>query len=234
MYIATHPYQNHLLEKLTKCEFDRLSPNLELVSLALGQIMYESGEKPHYVYFPASGIISLLNVMENGASAEIAVVGNEGILGITVFMGGGSTPIRAVVQSAGSSYRIKANILLTEFNLAGPLQHFLLRYTQALMTQMAQTAACNRHHTIDQQLCRWLLLSFDRLNGDTLYMTQELIANMLGVRREGVTEAACKLQSSGLIKYSRGKITILDRPNLEKRCCECYAVVKTEFDKLMN
>ena len=234
MYIATHPYQNHLLEKLTKCEFDRLSPNLELVSLALGQIMYESGEKPHYVYFPASGIISLLNVMENGASAEIAVVGNEGILGITVFMGGGSTPIRAVVQSAGSSYRIKANILLTEFNLAGPLQHFLLRYTQALMTQMAQTAACNRHHTIDQQLCRWLLLSFDRLNSDTLYMTQELIANMLGVRREGVTEAACKLQSSGLIKYSRGKITILDRPNLEKRCCECYAVVKTEFDKLMN
>lgn len=234
MYIATHPYQNHLLEKLTKCEFDRLSPNLELVSLALGQIMYESGDKPHYVYFPASGIISLLNVMENGASAEIAVVGNEGILGITVFMGGGSTPIRAVVQSAGSSYRIKANILLTEFNLAGPLQHFLLRYTQALMTQMAQTAACNRHHTIDQQLCRWLLLSFDRLNGDTLYMTQELIANMLGVRREGVTEAACKLQSSGLIKYSRGKITILDRPNLEKRCCECYAVVKAEFDKLMN
>lgn len=234
MFTAFFPHQNHLLKSLNECEFDRLSPNLELVRMALGQTLVESGVKPNYVYFPASGIISLLNVMENGASAEIAVVGNEGILGITVFMGGGSTPTRAVVQSAGLSYRIKANILLTEFNLAGPLQHLLLRYTQALMIQMAQTAACNRHHSIDQQLCRWLLLSFDRLNGDTLYMTQELIANMLGVRREGVTEAACKLQSSGLIKYSRGKITLTDRPNLEKRCCECYSVVKLEFNKLVN
>lgn len=234
MITGPHPHQNHLLKRLTQCEYDRLYPNLELVRLALGEIMYESGDKPNYVYFPASGIISLLNVMEDGSSAEIAVVGNEGILGITVFMGGGSSASRAVVQSAGFSYRIKASILLTEFKLAGVLQGLLLRYTQALMTQMAQNAACNRHHSIDQHLCRWLLLSFDRLNGDTLHMTQELIANMLGVRREGVTEAACKLQSSGLIKYSRGKITVIDRPNLEKRCCECYAVVKLVFDKLLN
>ena len=234
MLISSHQRHNRILSRLTKSEFDRLSPNLELVRLALGDVMYESGSKSHYVYFPISGIISLLNVMENGASAEIAVVGNEGILGTTVFMGGGSTPSRAVVQSSGSSYRIKANILLTEFNLAGSLQHLLLSYTQALMTQMAQTAACNRHHTIDQQLCRWLLLSFDRLDGDTLCMTQELIANMLGVRREGVTEAACKLQSSGIIKYSRGKITVINRPKLEKRCCECYGEIKLEFDRLLN
>ena len=234
MLISTDPHQNQILNSLAKCEFDRLAPNLELVKLALGQTICESGAKPNYVYFPTSGIISILNVMENGASAEIAVVGNEGILGISVFMNGGSTPSRAVVQSAGSSYRIKANLLLNEFNLAESLQRLLLRYTYALMTQMAQTAACNRHHTIDQQLCRWLLLSFDRLDGDTLLMTQELIANMLGVRREGVTEAACNLQSSGLIKYSRGKITILNRPKLEKRCCECYDVVKLEFDRLLN
>ena len=229
-----NPRQNHLLDALIQIDYERLASGLELVHMPLGQVLCESGGQMKYVYFPTTAIISLLYVMEDGASAEIAIVGNEGILGTTVFMGGGSTPSRAVVQSSGSSYRIKANILLTEFNLAGSLQHLLLSYTQALMTQMAQTAACNRHHTIDQQLCRWLLLSFDRLDGDTLCMTQELIANMLGVRREGVTEAACKLQSSGIIKYSRGKITVINRPKLEKRCCECYEIVKLEFDKLLN
>lgn len=234
MTIATNPKHNHLLKSLSKNEFDRLSPNLELVTLDLGHVMYESGEKLNNVYFPTTSIISILNVMENGSSAEIAVVGNEGILGISLFMGGVTTPSRAVVQSGGLAYRMKANLLLNEFNLAGPVQRLLLRYTQALITQMAQTAACNRHHTIDQQLCRWLLLSLDRLAGNTLCMTQELIANMLGVRREGVTDAACKLQKKGLIKYSRGKITVIDRPNLELRCCECYRVVRQEFDRLLT
>ena len=234
MTIATNPKHNHLLKSLSKDEYDRLSPHLELITLDLGHVMYESGEKLNNVYFPTTSIISILNVMENGSSAEIAVVGNEGILGISLFMGGVTTPSRAVVQSGGLAYRMKANLLLNEFNLAGPVQRLLLRYTQALITQMAQTAACNRHHTIDQQLCRWLLLSLDRLAGNTLCMTQELIANMLGVRREGVTDAACKLQKKGLIKYSRGKITVIDRPSLELRCCECYKVVRQEFDRLLT
>jgi CRP-like cAMP-binding protein len=227
------PRQNHLLDALLKSEYDRLFPNLEPVNLTLGQVLYESGQKLEHVYFPTNSIISLLYVMENGASAEIAIVGNEGILGISLFMGGETTPSRAVVQSAGSGYRLKGALLKSEFNRAGPVQRLLLRYTQALITQMAQTAVCNRHHTVEQQLCRWLLLSLDRLASNELTMTQELIANMLGVRREGVTEAACKLQHAGLIKYSRGKITVIDRPKLEKRSCECYEVVKTEFDRLL-
>jgi CRP-like cAMP-binding protein len=186
-----------------------------------------------HVYFPTSTIVSLLYVMENGASAEIAVCGNEGIVGISLFMGGGSTPSRAVVQSAGEGFRMSAHAMKEEFNRAGPVMHLLLRYTQALITQMAQTAVCNRHHSLDQQLCRWLLLSLDRLPGNDLVMTQELIANMLGVRREGVTEGALKLQKAGLIQYARGRITVLDRKGLEKRTCECYAVVKKEYDRLL-
>lgn len=225
--------QNHLLSALPINEFERLSPHLELVELPLGLVMYESGEKLNYVYFPATAIISLLYVLENGSSAEIAVVGNEGILGISLFMGGQTTPSRAAVQSAGYGYRLKSSILMIEFNRAGPLMHLLLRYTQALITQMSQTAVCNRHHTIEQQLCRWLLLSLDRLHSDSLIMTQELIANMLGVRREGVTDAAGKLQRAGLITYSRGHIEVIDRQGLEKASCECYAVVKAEFDRLL-
>lgn len=227
------PHQNHLLDALLDIDFERLNPNLELVELPLGKALYEPGEKLKYVYFPTTCIVSLLYVMENGASAEIAVVGNEGILGISIFMGGDSTPSRAVVQSAGHGYRMKALILKNEFNHTGPLQRLLLRYTQALITQMAQTAVCNRHHTVEQQLCRWLLLSIDRLSGNELHMTQELIANMLGVRREGVTEAAGKLQRAGLIDYTRGRIVVLDRAGLEKKVCECYQVVKTEFDRLL-
>lgn len=225
--------QNHLLSALPLNEFERLSPHLELVELPLGLVMYESGEKLNYVYFPATAIISLLYVLENGSSAEIAVVGNEGILGISLFMGGETTPSRALVQSAGYGYRLKSSLLMIEFNRAGPLMHLLLRYTQALITQMSQTAVCNRHHTIEQQLCRWLLLSLDRLHSDSLIMTQELIANMLGVRREGVTDAAGKLQRAGLISYSRGHIEVIDRQGLEKASCECYAVVKAEFDRLL-
>jgi CRP-like cAMP-binding protein len=228
------PLQNHLLEALPSAEYERLLPYLELVTMPLGQALYESGGKLQHVYFPTTSIISLLYVMENGASAEIAVVGNEGILGISLFMGGETTPSRAVVQSAGFGYRLKANILMQEFNRAGPMLHILLRYTQALITQMAQTAVCNRHHSIEQQLCRWLLLSLDHLPSDDITMTQELIANMLGVRREGVTESAGKLQKMGLIEYSRGHIKVLDRPGLEQRVCECYQVVKTEFDRLLN
>lgn len=227
------PHQNHLLDALLDIDFERLNPNLELVELPLGKVLYEPSEKLKYVYFPTTCIVSLLYVMENGASAEIAVVGNEGILGISIFMGGDSTPSRAVVQSAGYGYRMKAKILQNEFNQTGPLQRLLLRYTQALITQMAQTAVCNRHHTVEQQLCRWLLLSIDRLSSNELHMTQELIANMLGVRREGVTEAAGKLQRAGLIDYTRGRITVIDRPGLEKKVCECYQVVKTEFDRLL-
>ncbi|MDO9205464.1 Crp/Fnr family transcriptional regulator [Methylotenera sp.] len=227
------PHQNHLLDALLDIDFERLNPNLELVELPLGKVLYEPGEKLKYVYFPTTCIVSLLYVMENGASAEIAVVGNEGILGISIFMGGDSTPSRAVVQSVGHGYRIKAQILKNEFNQTGPLQRLLLRYTQALITQMAQTAVCNRHHTVEQQLCRWLLLSIDRLSSNELHMTQELIANMLGVRREGVTEAAGKLQRAGLIDYTRGRITVIDRPGLENKVCECYQVVKTEFDRLL-
>ena len=215
-------------------EFERLLPQLELVPMPLGEVLYESGGKLNHVYFPTTSIVSLLYVLENGASAEIAIVGNEGILGISLFMGGETTPSRAVVQSAGYGYRLKAQLLKNEFNRGGPVLHLLLRYTQALITQMTQTAVCNRHHSVEQQLCRWLLLSLDRLPSDTLSMTQELIANMLGVRREGVTEAAGKLQRAGLIKYSRGRIDVLDRAGLELAVCECYAVVKHEFDRLLS
>lgn len=201
--------------------------------MQLGEVLYESGVALTSVYFPITSIVSLLYVMENGASAEIAVVGNEGIVGVSLFMGGESTPSRAVVQSAGLACRLDAEVMKVEFNRAGPVLHLLLRYTQALITQMAQTAVCNRHHSVDQQLCRWLLLSLDRLQGGELFMTQELIANMLGVRREGVTEGALKLQKAGLIQYARGHITVLDRPGLEKRTCECYAVVKREYERLL-
>lgn len=227
------PKQNHLLAALPAAEFDRLAPHLEGVAMPLGEVLYESGGQLRHVYFPSTSIVSLLYVLENGASAEIAVVGNEGILGISLFMGGETTPSRAVVQSAGYGYRLKAQLLKDEFNRAGPVLRLLLRYTQALITQMTQTAVCNRHHSIEQQLCRWLLLSLDRLPTDSLTMTQELIANMLGVRREGVTEAAGNLQRAGLIRYSRGHIEVLDRPGLEKTVCECYAVVKLEFDRLL-
>jgi CRP-like cAMP-binding protein len=224
---------NHLLAALPNLVSTRWLAHLEDIELSLGQVLYESGGTLSHVYFPTTAIVSLLYVMENGASAEIAVVGNEGIVGISLFMGGESTPSRAVVQSAGRGLRLKAQMMKDEFNQAGPVLHLLLRYTQALITQMAQTAVCNRHHSLDQQLCRWLLLSLDRLQGDELVMTQELIANMLGVRREGVTEGALKLQQAGLIRYARGRITVLDRGGLEKRTCECYAVVKSEYDRLL-
>ena len=231
---ASHgPQQNYLLAALPAAEFDRL-PELELVPMPLGQALYESGGRLEHVYFPTTSIVSLLYVMEDGASAEIAIVGNEGILGISLFMGGETTPSRAVVQSAGHGYRLKAHLLKREFQRAGPVMNLLLRYTQALITQMAQTAVCNRHHSIEQQLCRWLLLSLDRLSTFELTMTQELIANMLGVRREGVTEAAGKLQRAGIIRYSRGRITVLDRERLEENVCECYAVVKKEFERLLS
>jgi CRP-like cAMP-binding protein len=227
------PLQNQLLAALPAADYQRLLPQLEPASLKLGLALYESGGEQGYVYFPSSSIVSLLYVMQDGASAEIAVVGHEGVVGISLFMGGETTPSRAVVQSGGEAYRLRGSLLKAEFERGGPLQYLLLRYTQALITQMAQTAVCNRHHAVEQQLCRWLLLSLDRLASSELIMTQELIANMLGVRREGVTEAAGKLQQSGLIEYSRGKITVLDRPRLEKQVCECYAVVKREYDRLL-
>jgi CRP-like cAMP-binding protein len=227
------PTQNQLLAALPQSDLDRLLRHLELVELPLGQSVYESGDTMNFIYFPVTAIVSLLYVMENGASAEIAVTGNEGMVGISLFMGGESTTNRAVVQSGGHGYRLGASVLKKEFELGGELQHLLLRFTQALITQMSQTAVCNRHHDVDQQLCRWLLLSVDRLGGDELRMTQELMANMLGVRREGVTEAAQKLQAAGLIKYVRGRIKVLDRPRLEARVCECYAVVKKEYDRLL-
>ncbi len=233
MLTMTDMKRNHLLAALPEAEWQRLSPHLEPTSMPLGQVLYESGRTLSHVYFPTDAIVSLLYVMENGASAEIAVVGHEGIVGISLFMGGESTPSRAVVQSAGQGFRLRAQVIKDEFERAGPVMHLLLRYTQALITQMAQTAVCNRHHTLDQQLCRWLLLSLDRLQGSDLVMTQELIANMLGVRREGVTEGALKLQKAGLIHYSRGHVTILDRAGLEQRTCECYAVVKKEYDRLL-
>ena len=231
--ISSGPRTNLLLAALPDMEWQRWLPQLEPVDLPLGLVLYESGATLSHVYFPTTAIVSLLYVMENGASAEIAVVGNEGIIGISLFMGGESTPSRAVVQSAGKGVRLKAQIVKDEFNRAGPVLHLLLRYTQALITQMAQTAVCNRHHSLDQQLCRWLLLSLDRLQDNELVMTQELIANMLGVRREGVTEAALKLQQDGLIRYARGRITVLDRPAIEKRTCECYAVVHKEYQRLL-
>lgn len=227
------PRQNHLLGALPADDYARLAPSLELVPMPLGHVLYESGKALRHVYFPTTSIVSLLYVMADGASAEIAVVGNDGIIGVALFMGGETMPNRAVVQSAGQAYRLKGQLLKQEFNRSGEFQHLLLRYTQALLTQMAQTAVCNRHHSLDQQLCRWLLLSLDRLPSMDLAMTQELIANMLGVRREGVTEAAGNLQKSGLIKYNRGRISVLDRAGLEARACECYAVVKKEFDRLL-
>jgi CRP-like cAMP-binding protein len=227
------PEHNNLLAALPESVQVRLFPHLESIQMPLGDVLYESGSKLNDVYFPTTSIVSLLYVMQDGASAEIAVVGKDGILGIALFMGGETTPSRALVQSAGHGYRLKARLLKEEFNRAGPTMHLLLRYTQALITQMSQTAVCNRHHSINQQLCRWLLMSVDRLPSNELTMTQELIANMLGVRREGVTEAAGALQDAGLILYKRGHITVLDRPGLEAAACECYQVVKTEFDRLL-
>ena len=232
MTVTFDPKKNQLFAALPDAEWRRWLPQLEWVNLPLGMVLYESGITLDHVYFPTTAIVSLLYVMENGASAEIAVVGNEGIVGVSLFMGGESTPSRAVVQSAGEGFRLRAAAIKEEFKRA-PVLHLLLRYTQALITQMAQTAVCNRHHSLDQQLCRWLLLSLDRLMGYELVMTQELIANMLGVRREGVTEAALKLQKAGLIRYSRGRITVLDRTGLEALSCECYAVVKNEYDRLL-
>jgi CRP-like cAMP-binding protein len=233
MVAHADPRTNQLLAVLPNDEWQRWQPRLEWVDLPLGHVLYESGRTLSHVYFPTTAIVSLLYVMEDGASAEIAVVGHEGVVGISLFMGGGSTPSRAVVQSAGQGWRLPAEFIKAEFDRSAPVMHLMLRYTQALITQMAQTAVCNRHHSLDQQLCRWLLLSLDRLEGRELVMTQELIANMLGVRREGVTEAALKLQKIGLIRYARGHITVLDRPALEERTCECYAVVKKEYDRLL-
>jgi CRP-like cAMP-binding protein len=233
MSAIANPRQNQLLATLPAAEWVRWLPYLEPVEMPLGQVLYEAGATLTHVYFPTTAIVSLLYVMEDGASAEIAVVGFEGIVGISLFMGGESTPSRAVVQSGGKGYQLKSSLLLEEFNQAGAVLHLLLRYTQALITQMSQTAVCNRHHTLDQQLCRWLLLSLDRLRTNELLMTQELIANMLGVRREGVTEAAGRLHKAGLITYQRGHIKVLDRPELQRRTCECYAVVKREYDRLL-
>lgn len=231
--ITDDPKLNQLLASLPDAEWLRWKPQLERVKLELGQVLYEAGGLQSHVYFPTTAIVSLLYVLENGASAEIAVVGREGLVGVSLFMGGQSTTNRAVVQSAGEGYRLRASGMQTEFNRAGPVLHLLLRYTQALITQMSQTAVCNRHHSLDQQLCRWLLLSLDRLDGNDLVMTQELISNMLGVRREGVTEAALSLQRAGLIDYARGRIKVLNRGGLEQRSCECYAVVKVEYDRLL-
>ena len=227
------PTGNRLLAALPRDTYDALLPYLERLTMPLGMPVYEPGGEQGYVYFPTTAIVSLLYVLQNGSSAEIAVTGNEGLVGIALFMGGETAPSRAVVQSAGAGFRLRASVLKKEFEAAGALQHLLLRYTLALITQMAQTAVCNRHHTLDQQLCRWLLLSLDRLPANELEMTQELIANMLGVRRVGVTEAAGKLQAAGLIEYSRGHIKVLDRAGLEGRVCECYAVVKREYDRLL-
>lgn len=232
------PNQNHLLAALPTAEFERIAPHLELVAMPLGQVLYESGGQLQHVYFPTTAIVSLHYVMENGASSEIAGVGNEGVLGISLFMGGNTTPSRAIVYTGGYGYRLKARVLMQEFHRAGGrragvMQHLLLRYTQALITQMSQTAVRNRHHSVEQQLCRWLLLTLDRLPSNELTMTQELIASMLGVRREGITETAGNLQRAGLISYRRGHITVLDRSGLESRVCECYAVVKNEFDRLL-
>ena len=228
-----NPRINQLLAALPGPDLDAWLTRLELVELPLGHVLYEPGSKMTHVYFPNTAIISMLYVMENGASAEISVVGFEGLVGVPLFMGGETTPSRAVVQSAGTGFRLEATVLTEAFNRAGPVMHLLLRYTQALITQMSQTAVCNRHHSLDQQLCRWLLLSLDRLHGSKLVVTQELIANMLGVRREGVTQTAGHLQKAGLIKYKRGVISVIDRAGLEKRACECYGVVKKEYDRLL-
>ena len=232
---STHsPNQNRLLASLPEAEFKRLSPHLGLVPLALGTMLYEPGGQMQHAYFPTTAIVSLHYVMESGASAETAGVGNEGVVGISLFMGGNTTPSSAVVQIAGHAYRLDGRLLKEEFNRAGLMQHLLLRYTQALLTQMSQTAACNRHHTVEQQLCRWLLLTLDRMATNELVMTQELVANMLGVRREGITEAAGRLQQAGIISYRRGHIAVLERSGLETRACECYAVVKKELARLLS
>ena len=228
------PNQNHLLAALLDADFDRLAPHLELIPMLLGDVLYESGASIQYVHFPTTAIISIHYLLENGGSSEIAGVGNEGVLGISLFMGGDSTPSRAMVQTGGHGYRLKASILMEEFNRAGPVMRLMLRYTQALLTQMSQTAVCNRHHSVQQQLCRWLLLTLDRLPSNELTMTQELIASMLGVRREGVTEAARRLQTAGHISYRRGHITVLDRNGLEDDVCECYDVVRKEFARLLS
>jgi CRP-like cAMP-binding protein len=228
------PDQNHLLAAVPVEVFDRLAHHLELVAMPLGEVLYESGGKLHHVYFPTTSIVSLHYVMENGASAEIAGVGNEGVVGISLFMGGDTTPSRATVQTAGYGYRLKERLMMEEFNRAGPMMRLMLRYTQALITQMSQTAVCNRHHSMEQQMCRWLLSTLDRLPSQELIMTQELIASMLGVRREGITETAGELQRTGLIKYRRGHITVLNRTGLEERSCECYNVVKNEFHRLLK
>ncbi|WP_296447895.1 Crp/Fnr family transcriptional regulator [Rhodoferax sp. UBA5149] len=228
------PNQNHLLAALPTAEFELIAPHLELVAMPLGEVLYESGGQLQHAYFPTTAIVSLQYLTENGASSEIAGVGNEGLLGVPLFMGGNTTPSRAIVYTGGHGYRLKAQILTQEFQRAGVLQHLLLRYTQALMTQVAQTAVCNRHHSVEQQLCRWLLLTLDRLSSNELTMTQELIASMIGVRREGITEAAGHLQQAGYIRYRRGHITVLDRSGLESSVCECYAVVKNEFDRLLS
>jgi len=233
MYGDHAPQQNHLLAALSPAEHERLTPHLELIPLPLGNVLCESGDHLRHAYFPIDSIVSLLYILEDGESAEIAVVGNEGLIGVALFMGGETTPSRAIVQSAGYAYRLVGQRLKDEFHRNGNMNLRMLRYAQALLTQMAQTAVCNRHHTVDQQLCRWLLQSLDRLPSNTLTMTQALIANMLGVRREGVTEAASRLQKLGVVLYSRGKITVLDRPKLEQLCCECYAVVKKETDRLL-
>ena len=233
MLTASEAKKSHLLAVLPDAELQRWLPQLEVVDLPLGLVLYDSGQTLSHVVFPTTAIVSLLFVLEDGHSTEIAVVGSEGIVGISLFMGGESTPSRAVVQSAGWGLRMSSRAIKEAFNRNGSVMHLMLRYTQALITQMTQTAVCNRHHSLDKQLCRWLLLSMDRLQGNELVMTQELIANMLGVRREGVTEAALKLQAAGLIQYARGHITVIDRPGLERRTCECYAVVKREYDRLL-
>ena len=234
MDIPQSPNQNYLLAALPTAEFERLAPHLMLVAMPLGEVLYESSGQLQHVYFPTTAIVSMHYVMENGASSEIAGVGNEGVLGVSLFMGGNTTPNRAIVQTAGHGYQLKTRLLMEEFNRGGITQHLLLRYTQALMTQVSQTAVCNRHHSVEQQLCRWLLLTLDRLPSNELTMTQELIANMLGVRREGITEAAGNLQKAGFIRYRRGHISVLDRAGLESQVCECYGVVKKEFGRLLS
>jgi len=234
MSLPHSPNQNHLFAALPREDFEPLATQLELVPMLLGEMLYEPGEKLQYAYFPTTSIVSLHYVMESGASAESAGVGNEGVVGISLFMGGDTTPSSAVVQTAGHAYRLKGRLLKEEFNRAGPLQRLLLRYTQALITQMSQAAVCNRHHSVEQQLCRWLLLTLDRLPSNELIMTQELVASMLGVRREGITEAAGKLQSAGFIRYRRGHIEVLHRAGLESHTCECYAVVKKELNRLLS
>ncbi len=232
--MPTHnPNQNHILAALPAAEFERLAPHLELVPMLLGQTLYEPGGQLQHVYFPTTAIVSLLYVMESGSSAEMAGVGNEGVLGISLFMGGNTTPSSAVVQTAGHGFRLRAALLVKEFQRFGPTMYLLLRYTQGLITQMAQTAACNRHHSIEQQLCRWLLLTLDRLPTNDLVMTQELVASALGVRRESITDVAGKLQRAGLIRYRRGHISVVERSGLEAGACECYAVVKKELSRLM-